>query len=157
MSPSRDLAVIYLASHGSKLGELVTDLPDYTHLENISGSRLAQQLNNAGIRRRVIIVSACYAGSWIKPLATDNTIVVAAARPDRSSFGCSDERKLTFFGEAFLQAKIAPDASLARRFEAAKETVLRWETEEGINPHSEPRAFVGKNMETIWAGRLRQP
>jgi hypothetical protein len=104
----------------------------------------------------VIIVSACYAGSWIKPLASDDTIIVAAARADRTSFGCSDERELTFFGEALLKGPLASGASLADGFRAAKRTVTRWEAE-GDNPRSEPQAFVGKNMAAVWNAKRSSP
>lgn len=149
MNPSRDLAIVYLTSHGSANAELMTDLPDFNDLQPISAARLADELARAGIKRRVIIVSACHAGSWIKPLATDDTIVIAAARADRSSFGCSDDRELTYFGEALLRGPLAKGASLADSFAAARQTVARWE---GIGPvrHSEPQAFVGKNMAAVW-------
>ena len=124
-------------------------MPDYSGVQPIGGSLLRQELDRAGIRRRVIIVSACHAGSWIKPLATDDTIVIAAARADRSSFGCDDSRELTYFGEAFLKADVSPDASLADRFDAAKRKVATWESEI-LQPHSEPQAFIGKNMSDVW-------
>jgi len=149
MDARRDLMVIYLASHGNARAELATDLPDYSGVQPIGGSLLRQELDRAGIKRRVIIVSACHAGSWIKPLATDDTIVIAAARADRSSFGCDDSRELTYFGEAFLKADVSPDASLADRFDAAKRKVATWESEI-LQPHSEPQAFIGKNMSGVW-------
>jgi hypothetical protein len=147
MNPAHDLVVLYLTSHGSERAELATDLPDFQDVRPISARLLAKEFERAGIKRRVIIVSACHAGSWIKPLANDDTILIAAARADRSSFGCSDERELTYFGEAFLKADVPSDASLADRFEAAKRTVARWEA---LQIHSEPQVFVGKHMRGVW-------
>jgi len=149
VDPSRDLVIVYLASHGGRDAELMTDLPDYSDLKSIGATSLAEALKHAGIRRRVIIVSACYSGTWIKPLATDDTILITAARADRTSFGCSDERELTYFGEAFLKAGVSLNASLAERFETAKRTVTRWESD-GVQPHSEPQVFVGRNMSGVW-------
>src|SRR5205085_6630049 len=111
LDPARDLVVIYLTSHGSRDAELSTNLPDYTDLRSVGAKQLADALNRAGIRRRVIIVSACYSGTWIKPLASDDTIVITAARADRTSFGCSDQRQLTYFGEALLKGPLAKGAS----------------------------------------------
>lgn len=148
MDRSRDVAVIYLTSHGGADAELMTDLPDYSDLQPIGARRLANELASAGIKRRVIIVSACHAGSWIKPLATDDTIVIAAARADRSSFGCSDDRELTYFGEALLKGPLAKGASLADSFDATRRTVAAWEGP--VGRHSEPQAFVGKNMASVW-------
>lgn len=149
MRGSNGLVILYLASHGSKDAELTTNLPDYQSLDPIGATRLAQALDRAGIRRRMIIVSACYAGSWIKPLASDDTIVVAAARADRTSFGCSDDRQLTYFGEAMLTGKLQHGASLADTFAAARRTVAKWEGSLD-EPQSLPQAFVGRNMTAIW-------
>ena len=148
MDRSRDIGIIYLTSHGGADAELMTDLPDYSDLQPIGAARLASELARAGIKRRVIIVSACHAGSWIKSLASDDTIIIAAARADRSSFGCSDERELTYFGEALLKGPLAKGASLAESFDAARRTVAEWEGP--VGRHSEPQAFVGKNMAAIW-------
>ena len=145
---NRDTVVVFLTAHGSQKAELGTDLPDYTDLSAISARTLAKALRDTGIRRRIVIVSACYSGSWIKPLASDDTIVVTAARADRTSFGCSDDRELTYFGEALLKGPIKSGASLADAFAATKRTVARWE--QGEELHSEPQAFVGNNMTAAW-------
>lgn len=152
LSGSNGLVVLYLTSHGSKDAELTTNLPDYSRLDAIGARRLAESLDRAGIRRRIVIVSACYAGSWIKPLASDDTIVIAAARADRTSFGCSDDRQLTYFGEALLTRKLAQGASLADSFDDARRAVTKWEREIDAR-HSEPQAFVGRNMVDRWKAR----
>ena len=150
LDPSRDLVVIYLTSHGSRDAELTTNLPDYSELKSISANSLAEALKHAGIRRRVIIVSACYAGSWIKPLASDDTIIITAARSDRTSFGCSNDRQLTYFGEALLKGPLATGTSLADSFVAVRKSVAGWE---GNARHSEPQAYVGRNMTVVWKAR----
>lgn len=150
IDPSRDLVVIYLTSHGGRDAKLTTDLPDFEAMDGIGAKRLADVLARNGIKRRVIIVSACYSGSWIKPLATPDTIVVTAARADRSSFGCSDDRELTYFGEALLKGPLSSGASLEQGFAAAHRTVARWERKP---PHSEPQAYVGSNMAGVWKAR----
>ena len=155
MDRSRDIAVVYLASHGGRDGELSTDLPDFDAVESISAGRLAQMLNRAGIRRRIVIISACFAGSWIKPLASDDTIVIAAAHADRTSFGCTDDRELTYFGEALLKGKLASGASLSESFMAARQTVTRWEAKTS-EQNSDPQAFVGRNMAAVWKSRASE-
>jgi hypothetical protein len=144
-----DMAFIYLVSHGSAGAELQTDLPNFDSLSAISASSLSEALGRAGIRRRVIVISACYAGSWIDALANDDTIVIAAARKDRTSFGCDDSRQLTYFGEAFLEGSLRNGASLRDSFDAARAKVARWEAKEGYVP-SEPQVYVGRNMKAVW-------
>ncbi len=150
----RDLLVIYLAAHGGREAYLSTDLPDYTELDPVSAESVRAALDASGIDRRVVIVSACFAGSWIKPLATDNTIVVAAAAAHRTSFGCSDDRRLTYFGEAFLEGSSGSGISLASAFASTKVTVSRWEARDRLTP-SNPQAFVGRNMKSVWSAAAR--
>ena len=116
-------------------------------MRSISAARLSEALNRAGIRRRVIIVSACY---WKLDQAAGQRrhIVITAARADRTSFGCDDERELTYFGEALLKGPLAKGASLAESFEATRKTVSGWEGAAAL--HSEPQAFVGRNMAGVW-------
>jgi hypothetical protein len=152
IDPVRDVAVIYLASHGSPEALLATDLPSHRSLTPISSTSLAEALTQAGIKRRVIIISACFAASWIPALASDDTIVITAAAKNRTSFGCDDTRRLTFFGEAFLEGPLARGASLHDAFETARSTVSKWEAQEQFQP-SMPQAFVGRNMQALWTER----
>lgn len=144
----KDLAVIYLASHGSDNGELLTGLPDYRDLHTISARGLAQALDRAGITRRIVIVSACYSGTWIEPLASPDTIVLTAAAADRSSFGCDDSRNMTVFGEAFMAA-LRARTPLVASWADLKRRVSEEEGELGASP-SQPQVSVGDNMRDLW-------
>lgn len=152
IDPAQDIAIIYLVSHGSRDARLSTELPDYEPLRPISSTSLAAALSQAGINRRIVIVSACYSGSWIPALSNDDTIVITAAAKDRTSFGCSNERRLTYFGEAFLHGPLARGASLRHAYEAARKTLAQWEAKEKLAP-SLPQAYVGRNMQALWTER----
>lgn len=147
--PAQDVTIVYLTSHGSPDAFIATDLPNEDRLTPISAASLAEGLAWSGVKRRVIIVSACFSGSWIPALANDDTIVITAAADDRSSFGCDDTRRLTFFGEAFLEGPLARGASLRDAFEAMKRTVGQWEAQGRLVP-SLPQAYVGRNMQALW-------
>ena len=152
IDPARDVALIYLTAHGSPEATLGTDLPNKRLLSPISAGAVADALDGAGVRRRIIIISACYSGTWIPALANADTIVITAARKDRSSFGCDDRRRLTFFGEALLEGPLAQGASLREAFDVARARVAGWEASGRLLP-SEPQVHVGKNMQTMWANR----
>jgi hypothetical protein len=147
--PDTDIAFIYLTSHGSEDAELSTGLPNYAQLTLFSANAVADLLARTGIRRRIIIVSACYSGSWIPALANDDTIIVTASSKDRTSFGCDDRRNLTLFGENFLQGQSVRGGSLHDAFEAAQANIARQEAAWKIIP-SKPQAYVGKNMKETW-------
>ena len=143
-----DLLVVYLTSHGSPEAFISMDAPRFD-FGPLRASRLAQALDNAGLTRRIVIISACYAGSWIEPLANPTTIVVAAAAADRTSFGCDDSRDLTLFGESLLGELAHTELSLATAFARAKARVAASERAQQITP-SLPQARVGAEMQGVW-------
>jgi hypothetical protein len=148
----QDLLFLYLVSHGGQTAELESDLPNYQSVQSISSATTAEALKTAGVTRRVIVISACFAGSWIPALADDNTIVIAAAAKDRTSFGCDNSRRFTVFGEAFLGSLAGRNVSLHDVFEDAKQKITAEERKEKVTP-SLPQAFVGRNMQSLWQGQ----
>ena len=107
---------------------------------------LAELLAESGIRWRVIVVSACFSGAFVEPLADNHTIVITAASKNRTSFGCSDQRDLTYFGEAFYRDALPRSTQLRAAFEAAKQEIRRREKEEGVRA-SQPQGYFGPLME----------
>lgn len=150
--PQRDLVVVYLASHGSREGELSTNLPDYTRLKPISADYLAGALRHAGIGRHIVVVSACYSGSWIKPLAAPDAIVLTASAADRTSFGCDDKRDTTVFGETFIRHIGSHGSSLKDAFAGMQSDIAKDETSDARTP-SQPQSEVGSGMQALWTGR----
>lgn len=150
--PARDMVAVYLTAHGSQNAEASTSLPDYTPLEPVTAASLRDMLERTGIEKRLVAISACYSGSWIEPLATQDTIVLTAARKDRTSYGCSDDREMTFFGENFLVSDLADDYSLEAIFRHTRARIARDEKAAMVEP-SLPQVFVGKNMEDVWQAR----
>lgn len=145
MDLNRDVLIMSLSSHGSKYGELSVSnrsLP----MRPLAATDLRAALDDAGIEWRVIIVSACYAGTFIEPLATPKTVIIAATEESRRSFGCSNDRYLTYFGEAFYRDSLPHTTSLVDAFEEARKLVTERENKEGITP-SLPTARFGLEIE----------
>ncbi|MBP0661851.1 hypothetical protein J8J07_23315, partial [Mycobacterium tuberculosis] len=71
-------------------------------LDNVDAKWLRQSLDKSGIKWRVIVVSACYSGSFINGLKSPETLVITASAANKSSFGCSNEAEYTYFGQAFF-------------------------------------------------------
>ena len=63
MDREHDLLVVVLTSHGSPDGVAVQA---GRHVEILSPAALAGMLDRAGVRHRVVIVSACYSGVFIR-------------------------------------------------------------------------------------------
>lgn len=151
--PARDLLVVYLTAHGGPDASLQTDLPDAFGLKPIDAPFLAEALGKAGIRRRIVIVSACFSGTWIGPLASPDTIVLTASSATRTSFGCDDRREYTVFGAALLNGSLGQGASWSEAFDRVQTEIRAEETKLGA-PMSLPMASVGARMEAVWSAPL---
>src|SRR5206468_669542 len=99
----------------------------------------------------VVIVSACYSGSFASgKMARSNRIVLTAARGDRPSFGCQAHRTYNFFDECLLGA--LPQAATWRSvFDGADRCVRRMEHTLGVRP-SEPQSYFGANVAGLKIG-----
>lgn len=133
MDTENDILFIYMSSHGSKefefsLNQTKMDLPD------ISAQTLADIINDLPIRWKVIIVSACYSGGFIPPLENDNTLIITAAAPEQTSFGCSNEAEFTYFGEAYFKDALSQTSNFVKAYDLALEIVTQREKLEGYDP-----------------------
>jgi len=144
MDRERDILFLVLSSHGSGRGSIVVSNGG-PPLRQLSGELLATALKQSGIRWRVIVISACHAGAFIPSLKDDNTIILTAAAADRTSFGCSDDRELTYFGEALFRDSLPKALDWQDAFEKTRKEIAEREQREGISA-SLPQAFFGPNM-----------
>ena len=83
---------------------------------------------------------------FIESLKNPQTIVITAAAADRTSFGCSNDRDLTYFGEAFYRDALPEAHSLRDAFEKAKTAIGARERQEHAAA-SKPQAYFGAEME----------
>lgn len=147
MNPQQDVLFLYMTSHGSKDHQFSIKLPGVT-LPSISAEELAQSLKDSGIKWKVIVISACYSGGFIPLLQDDNTLVMTAAREDRTSFGCGDDSDMTYFGRAYFEQALLKSASFSEAFHTASTLIEQRENEEQPEEkHSEPQMWAGKNIE----------
>ena len=159
MNLEQDVLVLMLTSHGSKDGLAVTNgvLP----LLQLGPADLRQALDEAGIKWRVLVVSACYSGIFLEPLKTDATFIATASDAAHTSFGCADDRDLTYFGEAFLKDAVPTVNTLEGAFKKAADLIQHRETAEHLE-HSNPQLYIGPAMQAKLAalenaqGRKRQ-
>jgi hypothetical protein len=145
MNIDRDVLFLSISSHGAQDPAIAvsnSQLP----LNDLTDKDLAEALTDSAIKWRVIIISACYAGAYIDSLKNPQTIVITAAAADRTSFGCSNDRDLTYFGEAFYRDALPEARSLRDAFEKAKSAIAVREHRERVDP-SKPQAFFGAELE----------
>lgn len=146
MNRDEDVLFLALSSHGSP--DATIEVSNTGMQEQTLGAKtLAGLLAESGIRWKVIVVSACYSGLFVKPLADNHTIVITASAKNRTSFGCSDTRELTYFGEAFYRDALPDAVSLREAFDRTRRAILEREKAERFRP-SQPQAYFGPMMES---------
>ena len=129
MNRDEDILFLFLTSHGSREHELKLAQNDMT-LRDLPARELGHLLKESGIRWKVVVVSACYSGGFIEPLRDDSTLIITAARHDRSSFGCADENDFTTFGRAFFKEALPASRSFQDAFAKADALLAEWEKKE---------------------------
>ena len=125
-------------------------------LQQLTGENLSAALKASGIKRRIIVISACHAGAFIPALKNPDTIIITAAAADKTSFGCSDDRDLTYFGEAFYRDALPKAKSLEEAFTQAKDAIALRETQEHQKA-SDPQGYFGSDLQRDLADYLMSP
>jgi hypothetical protein len=132
--------LVYYTSHGGPPG-VVLDLEGRQMV--VPPDVLASLIDTACPNRpSVVVISACFSGVFIPALQKNDRMILTAARPDRSSFGCSENDKYPYFDECFLRAagETGDFPALGRATQAC---VAAKEIETGARPPSEPQMWIG--------------
>ena len=140
-----DVVMVYLESHGGRDHRLAVDFPPL-ELEQLTPATLRTLLDEAAIKWRIIVVSACYSGGYIEPLKDDFTLILTASATDRTSFGCGTESNATYFADALFQHALRFEDSFVKAFAQARERIAEHEREQKVSPPSDPQIYVGDEM-----------
>ena len=144
MDMQQDILLVYFTTHGSEDHTLLVDM-DPLPLDQIGATDLPGILAEHSFKYKVIIVNACYSGGFIQPLKNPDTMVITAARADRSSFGCGEQSELTWFGHALLVDALNKTDDFRQAFKLASTQVATWEKRDKYEP-SDPQISVGDGI-----------
>ncbi len=145
MNPEEDVLFLFLTSHGSqKTG--VSVAMNSMDMKDVDPAALRKMLDESGIRNRVIVVSACYSGTFIEQLKAPDTLVITASASDKTSFGCGDATEFTYFGEAYFKNALSAKQSFIPAFQAARKEIAQREGREG-HEASQPQIYVGEKIQ----------
>ena len=151
MDLENDLLVVYATSHGGSDFKLAASHWPLD-VDPLTPQQLRVALDKAGIRHRVIAVSACYSGGWIAPLASDTTLVMTAADATHTSYGCGRLSELTFFGRALFDEKLRATHSFEQAFLEAVPLIKQREIDAGKSDgFSNPQISVGSGIKLYLA------
>jgi hypothetical protein len=140
----QDVLAIFLSSHGDDDATIAVQFGGF-RFNDISAKDVREILDRHAIKWRIVIVSACFSGSFIDTLASPETLIVTAAAADRSSFGCSHENDWTYFGEAYFAHALKKTASFVDAFGLATTRISKRESREHKKP-SLPQMSLGTEI-----------
>ena len=143
MDPDEDVLFLYLTSHGSEDHRLSMEFWPL-QLNDVDPQTLRAMLDRAGIKWRVIAISACYSGGFIDALREQGTLVLTASDAEHPSFGCGSESDFTYFGRAYDEA-LRATYSFTEAFERARARIAEREKAEALPP-SNPQMFIGERI-----------
>lgn len=144
MDREQDILLLYATTHGTDEHRLLLrrdGWPDGL----LDAKQLRRALDDAGIRHRVVVLSACYSGGLAPALVTPDTLFLSAARADRTSFGCGDDSVATFFGRAWLVDGLNSTVDFAEAFRRARAAIAMREAA-GDYPASQPQIREGESI-----------
>ncbi|MGH8042938.1 MAG: C13 family peptidase [Rudaea sp.] len=156
MDRDTDILVLLLTSHGTQDHLLYVNMNPLP-LDQIAPEDLADIFAKTKIRYKVVVISACYSGGFIGALKDDSTMIVTAARSDRSSFGCGSNSDITDFGRAFFVDGLNHNATFTGAFTKARKLVDNWESR-GHEDHSYPQLATTPRIEAqlaLWRKAIR--
>lgn len=150
MDSEEDVLVLYSTGHGAPYGITYHDGDQgYGVLTPV---RLAALLDELSLRNRLLILSACYSGTFVPALWSETTALFTAASASRTSFGCEADNDWTFFGDAMINRALRKPQPLEGASAEALRLVGEWEAAKKYEP-SYPQVSIGSRVET-WLGPL---
>ncbi len=130
---------VFATSHGGEHeGLYLSDTDDFLTPRALD----AALVRGCGDAPTVVVVSACFSGSFARaPMTRANRIVLTAARADRTSFGCQAGRTYTVFDKCLLDS-LETSTVWQTVYGLVRRCVSREEVLEGAVP-SHPQAWFG--------------
>jgi hypothetical protein len=149
MNKDEDVLFIHITSHGARDGQLSAEFWPL-EIDTVTPAMLKGWLDEAGVRFRIISISACYSGSWVEPLATPQTLVMTAADATHTSYGCGSKSELTYFGRAMFDEQLrSTTLSFEKAHAGARPVIKKREEEAGkTDGYSNPQIRVGSEIAT---------
>jgi hypothetical protein len=144
MRPDQDILLLYVTSHGGPDHTLLVDMNPLP-LDQIGATDLAGILAMHRFKWKVLVVNACYSGGFAPLLRGPGTLVLTAARTDRSSFGCGSDSDITYFGKAWLVDALNRTPDFIDAFKQASSEISQWERKDKLTS-SEPQIDIGSGI-----------
>jgi Peptidase C13 family len=150
MARPQDKVVVLFSTHGNP-NVLTVNISNQYH-PHVSPGVLNQWLADLRGKPTVLLLSACFSGSFLQPLSGPSRVILTAAAHNRSSFGCQFHSANTYFIDALFNKSDLRDQTLVDLMEQAKVSIDKTERDQKLSPPSLPQMFVGATA-LSWARR----
>ena len=147
LDPKKDVLFLFLTSHGDPRTGFALRL-NGQELGDIAPRQLAAALSASGIKNRVVLISSCYSGQFVPPLANDDSLVITASAANRASFGCTTDAEWTYFGRGYFADALPKRKNFIAAFYDAQSRVA-WREVWDQMPPSDPQISIGAHIERI--------
>jgi hypothetical protein len=143
-----DKVVVLMSTHGNV--DVLSVNFSTKYYPHVNAKVLNQWLADLRGKPTLLLLSACYSGSFIEPLAGPSRVVLTAAAKDRTSFGCQFHSTNTYFVDALLNQPSFENLSLEQLMAQAKITIDQNERKQNLTPPSLPQTSIGFSAKA-WA------
>ena len=113
-----DLIAIIISSHGYPGG--VRNKVGIAKDRALSARELKDLIAPISNKQVIIIISSCYSGSLINELQGEQTVILTASSAKKTSFGCDQHSKNTWF------VKSLKNSMLSLQFTNERFSLVRW-------------------------------
>ena len=145
MDVAEDILFLHFTSHGASNHVLILRHPA-ADLYGVSPQNLRDFLDRSGVRHRVLVLSGCYTGGFIPPLATIDTMILTAANAQRESYGCGNDSQITEYSRA-LYLKALPRTRSLREAAGIAVQLIHEDERATKTKHSYPQIRSGSAIE----------
>ncbi len=145
-----DKVVVLMSTHGDV--DMLSVNFGAQYYPHVNAKVLNQWLNGLRGKPTVLVLSACYSGSFLQALSGPNRVVLTAAAKDRASFGCQFHSSNTYFVDALFNQVALPNSTLEQLMAQAQVAIDKQERAQKLSPPSLPQISIGSAAK-IWANQ----
>lgn len=138
-----DVLFLFLSSRGTQSSSLVLSQPGLS-LADLDPKGIKLALDDAQIKWRIIVISACYSGGFINELSNPQTVLITSSDKTDAGLGCTEKTGTTWFTQSFFEDHLKKSLGITAAFKATLEALQK---EQGPTKKSGlPQMVMGAEM-----------
>lgn len=135
--------IILISTHGNV--DILSINIANTYWPAIRSSHIKKWLEGLHDVPSAMLLSACFSGSFIQPLADENRIILTAAAYNRNSFGCAYHDENTYFIGNLFSTDWNSKNTWEENYRQMNEKIQQTEKKLGL-PNSSPQIYLANSL-----------